>query len=202
MKMTWANVYFSVIHFFSRCEEADKGSICRAAGLVLDLDEGCDRNLDAIRASAYVPPPRLSSAHRPGKCQVLWRVFGSSRFPEQEAMLKTLALTFGGDRACTDCAPGAPPTGILQSQVCSGLPRHSGERMHSHCYSTEDFRLEMPSRTRLICGSLYGCQQPRSGTRSENDWAWVMAQLAAGVPANQVVRALIALRPDKQIQQY
>jgi hypothetical protein len=157
--------------------------------------------LDTIRASANVPPPSVVIRTSPGKYQILWRVRGFS-ISEQEAMLKTLTLAFGGDRACTDCARVLRLPGFFNRKYVPACPvTLESECIHT-IYSTEDFRLEMPSRTQAHCGTLYGDQQPRNGTRSENDWAWVMAQLAAGVPANQVVRALIALRPDKPNPQY
>ena len=43
-----------------------------------------------------------SYPHPPGKYQVLWRV-ESIPFEQQESLLKLLAITFGGDPACTDC---------------------------------------------------------------------------------------------------
>ena len=43
-----------------------------------------------------------SSQHLPVKYQVLWRVEGFG-FEQQESALKLLAITFGGDPACTDC---------------------------------------------------------------------------------------------------
>jgi len=191
-----ANVYFSVNSLLPDAKKRTKDAIAEPRALYLDLDEDGDRNLDAIRASAYVPPPTFVIRTSPGKCQVLWRVFGFS-ISEQEAMLKTLALTFGGDRACTDCARVLRLPGFFNRKYVPACPVTLESECTHTVYSTEDFRLEMPSRTQAHCGSLYGCQQPRSGTRSENDWAWVMAQLAAGVPACQIVQMLIALRCDK-----
>ena len=37
---------------------------------------------------------------------------------------------------------------------------------------------------------------------TKNDWAWVMAELVAGVPTDKVVRELIALRRDKPNPHY
>jgi hypothetical protein len=191
-----ANIYFSVNSLLPDAKKRTKNAIAEPRALYLDLDEDGDRKLAAIRASANVPPPTFVIRTSPGKYQILWRVRGFS-IAEQEAMLKTLTLVFGGDRACTDCARVLRLPGFFNRKyVPACRVTLESECIHT-VYSKEDFRLKMPSLTQAHCCSLYGGQQLRSGTRSENDWAWVMAQLAAGVPANQVVRALVALRPDK-----
>ena len=196
-----ANIYFSVNSLLPDAKKRTKNAIAEPRALYLDLDEDGDRKLAAIRASANVPPPTFVIRTSPGKYQILWRVRGFS-IAEQEAMLKTLTLVFGGDRACTDCARVLRLPGFFNRKyVPACRVTLESECIHT-VYSKEDFRLKMPSLTQAHCCSLYGGQQLRSGTRSENDWAWVMAQLAAGVPANQVVRALIALRPDKPNPQY
>jgi len=152
-----ANVYFSVNSLLSRREKRTKNSIAEPRALYLDLDEDGDRKLAAIRASANVPPPTFVIRNIAGKCQVLWRVVGFS-ISEQEAMLKTLASAFGGDRACTDCARVLRMPGFFKSQVCSGLPRHSGERGHSHCllhgrFQAGDAVTNPGSLQQPLCGS-------------------------------------------------
>jgi hypothetical protein len=196
-----ANVYFSVNSLLPDAKKRTKNAIAEPRALYLDLDEDGDRKLDATRASANVPPPSVVIRTSPGKYQILWRVRGFS-IPEQEAMLKTLTLAFGGDRACTDCARVLRLPGFFNRKYVPACPVTLESDGVLTVYSTEDFRLEMPSLTPADGGSLYVCRQPRSGTKSENDWSWVMTQLAAGVSANQVVRALIALRPDKPNPQY
>jgi len=196
-----ANVYFSVNSLLPDARKRTKNSIAEPRALYLDLDEDGDRKLAAIRASANVPPPTFVIRTSPGKCQVLWRVVGFS-ISEQEAMLKTLASAFGGDRACTDCARVLRLPGFFNRKYNPACPVTLASDDIPTVYSVDDFKLEMPSLAHTDSGSLHVCRQPRSGTRSENDWAWVMTQLAAGVPANQVVRALEALRPDKSNPQY
>ena len=46
----------------------------------------------------------------------------------------------------------------------------------------------------------YAIRQPRSlgpQTRSEQDWRWVMVQLNAGIPAQEIVQTLAYIRRDK-----
>jgi hypothetical protein len=196
-----ANVYFSVNSLLPDAKKRTKNAIAEPRALYLDLDEDGDRKLNAIRASANVPPPTFVIRTSPRKYQILWRVRGFS-IPEQEATLKNLTLAFGGDRACTDCARVLRLPGFFNRKyVPACLVTLTSDDIPT-VYSADDFKLEMPSLAHTDSGSLHFGRQPRSGTRSENDWAWVMAQLAAGVPANQVVRALVALRTDKPNPQY
>jgi hypothetical protein len=62
--------------------------------------------------------------------------------------------------------------------------------------------MEMPSLSLADSGSVNVNRPLGNATQSENDWAWVMSQLAAGIPAYQIVRELVALRRDKPNPNY
>jgi hypothetical protein len=190
------NVYFSVNPLLFGAKKRTKNAIAEARALFLDLDEDGDRKMAAIRASDSVPPPSFIICTSPGKYQILWRVRGFS-IAEQEAMLKTLTATFGGDRACTDCARVLRLPGFFNRKYIPACPVTLASDSNQTVYSADDFRLEMPSLSLSDSGSMNVHRPLGSGTQSENDWAWVMTQLAAGVPANQIVPELIALRCDK-----
>jgi len=190
------NVYFSVNRLLAGAKMRTKSAIAEARALYLDLDDDGDRKMAAIRASDNVPPPSIVIGTSPGKYQILWRVRGFS-IAEQEAMLKTLAATFGGDRACTDCARVLRLPGFFNRKYAPACPVTLASDGICTVYSPEDFRLEMPSLALADSGSANVHRPLGSGTQSENDWAWVMAQLSAGIPANQIVRMLIAFRCDK-----
>jgi hypothetical protein len=191
-----SNVYFSVNPLLSGAKKRTKNAIAEARALYLDLDEDGDRKMAAIRASDSVPPPSFIICTSPGKYQILWRVRGFA-IPEQEAMLKTLAATFGGDRACTDCARVLRLPGFFNRKYVPACPVTLASDGICTVYSPDDFRLEMPSLSLADSGSVNVHRSLGNSTQSENDWAWVMAQLAAGVPACQIVQMLIALRCDK-----
>ena len=61
--------------------------------------------------------------HPPGKYQVLWRV-ESIPFEQQESLLKVLAITFGGDPACTDCNRVLRAARIPEPEVHAGARRN------------------------------------------------------------------------------
>ena len=190
------NVYFSVNSLLPDAKKRTKNAIAEARALYLDLDEDGDRKMAAVQASDSVPPPSVVIRTSPGKYQILWRVRGFS-IPEQEAILKTMAATFGGDRACTDCARVLRLPGFFNRKYSPACPVTLASNGICTVYSPEDFRLEMPSVALADSGGVNVHRPLGSATQSENDWAWVMAQLAAGVPACQIVQMLIALRCDK-----
>jgi hypothetical protein len=196
-----SNVYFSVNSILPNARKRTKNAIAEARALFLDLDEDGDRKMAAIRASDSVPPPSFIISTSPGKYQILWRVRGFS-IPEQEAMLKSLAANFGGDRACTDCARVLRLPGFFNRKYTPACQVTLASDGIPTVYCPDDFRLEMPSVALADSGSVNVQRPLGSGTQSENDWAWVMAQLAVGVPANQIVRELIALRRDKPNPHY
>jgi hypothetical protein len=190
------NVYFSVNSLLPDAKKRTKNAIAEARALYLDLDEDGDRKMAAIRASDSVPPPSIVIRTSPAKYQILWRVRGFS-IPEQEAMLKTLAATFGGDRACTDCARVLRLPGFFNRKYTPACPVTLASDGIPTVYSPEDFRLQMPSLSLADSGKVNVHRPLGSATQSEKDWAWVMAQLVAGTPAHRIVGMLIALRSDK-----
>jgi hypothetical protein len=190
------NVYFSINPLVSGAMRRTKAAVAEAKGLYLDLDSDGDAKLAAIRRSENVPQPNAVIQTSTGKYQVLWRVHGFP-IPEQEVMLKVLAETFGGDRACTDCArvfrlPGFfnrkyTPAPLVTVEIGSNQP----------IYCPNDFRLEMPLVEALESTGIRPTRPGESRTQSEADWKWVISQLRVGNPADEVVRILAAYRHDK-----
>jgi len=191
-----ANVYFSVNPLLSDAKKRTKNAIAEARALYLDLDENGDRKMAAIQASDNVPRPSFIIRTSPGKYQILWRVRDFS-IPEQEAMLKTLAATFGGDRACTDCARVLRLPGFLNRKYAPACAVTLASDGNQTVYSPDDFRLEMPSLPLADSASVKVHRPLGNETQSENDWVWVLARLAVGTPADRIVQMLIALRCDK-----
>jgi hypothetical protein len=124
-----------------------------------------------------------------GRYQVIWRVRGFT-IPEQEAMLKGLAQTFGGDRACTDCARVFRLPGFFNRKYTPAPPVTSEMYAMLSGYSPNDFRLELPTVTAIQCSTRNQSKPLGSQTRPESDWRWVMAQLDARIPAQEIVQTL------------
>jgi len=132
----------------------------------------------------------------PSKYQVLWQV-NDFKFAEQERLLKLLAIAFGGDPACTDCNRVLRLPGFLNHKYDPAHPV-TAEYPSNSVSKPEDFRLND-----ALIESVPMC--PRKGahiaalqkTNSENDWAWVFRELAAGKDAIKLTRMLAERRSDK-----
>jgi RepB DNA-primase from phage plasmid len=196
-----ANIYFSINPLAFGAAKRTKSAVFSAKGMYLDLDSDGDHKLAALRASNAVPPPSTVILTSAGKYQVIWRVKGFT-IPEQEAMLKVLAETFGGDRACTDCARVFRLPGFFNRKYSPAFPVTSEMHAIQSEYSQSDFRLELPM-VAAVQPSANDQRKPLgSQTRSEGDWRWVMAQLDAGIPSQEIVQILANIRCDKPNPQY
>jgi hypothetical protein len=191
-----ANIYFSINPLSLGAKRRTKSAVAAAKGLYLDLDSDGDRRLAALRGSNAVPPPAAVIHTSIGKYQVIWRVKGFT-ISKQEAMLKGLAERFGGDRACTDCARVFRLPGFFNRKYSPAYPVTSEMCDMQSVYSPTDFMLEGPKVATLQRSASNHTKTLGSQTRSESDWRWVMGQLSAGIPAQEVVQTLAYIRRDK-----
>jgi hypothetical protein len=191
-----ANVYVAANPLRSGSRRRTKESIDSVRHLYLDIDEAGDARLAALRASDAVPPATAVLSTSPHKYQALWRVEGFS-FEQQEAALKRLAIAFGGDPACTDCNRVLRVRGFLNWKYS---PAHcvTVEYGAAAIWSPADFRLaDIPAVTSLpLRGSAWSAR-PHKDTRSEQDWAWISAQIAEGKDAGKLTLELASRRSDK-----
>ena len=135
-----------------------KESVAEIRHLYLDLDTDADSKLAALRSSTSVPTPTAIVSTSAGKYQVLWRVEGFT-FEQQESTLKLLAITFGGDPACTDCNRVLRLPGFLNQKYDPAHPV-SVEYLSDSTSNPADFRLDI--------AALKGrCYQMQSGLESE-----------------------------------
>ena len=190
-----ANIHFSANPLRPHSRKRTKDAIATVRHLYLDLDHDGESRLAVLKASDQVPTPNAIVATSAGKYQVLWRVEGFT-CEQQEAALKILALAFGGDPACTDCNRVLRLPGFLNWKYAPPFLVWAGYL--SNATSTPDhFRLDIP-----ICEPTPGASAARQrpshkGTNSENDWAWVLAELTNGADAEELTRALALRRSDK-----
>lgn len=190
------NVYFSINPLVPGATKRTKDAVAEAKGLYLDLDSDGDAKLAAIRRSESVPQPSAVIQTSTGKYQALWRVHAFT-ISEQEAMLKILAETFGGDRACTDCARVFRLPGFFNRKY-TPAPLVTVEMGDvQDIYSPADFRLETSGDGTLESTTIRPAKLSESRTQSEADWRWVISQLRAGNPPDEVVRMLAASRHEK-----
>jgi hypothetical protein len=196
-----ADVYIAANPLVSGSRKRTKENVAEVRHLYLDLDTDADAKLAPLRSSNAVPIPTAIVSTSPGKYQVLWRV-ESVLFEQQEAMLKMLAITFGGDPACTDCNRVLRVPGFLNQKYASS---HlvTVEYLSDSTSHSEDFRLAMATPNREIIRGPIGPGKPSGKhSNSEQDWAWILGELARGKDPIKLTRTLAECRSDKPDPRY
>jgi RepB DNA-primase from phage plasmid len=190
-----ANVYVAANPLRPGSRKRTKESIASVRHVYLDIDEDGDARLATLRASNAVPSASAILSTSPGKYQVFWRVEGFD-FEEQELTLKRLAIAFGGDPACTDCNRVLRIPGFLNQKYS---PAHfiAIEYGGAEEWKAADFRLDRLADVAALPPRGVARSAPHKDTRSEQDWAWVCAQLVQGRDASELTHELASRRSDK-----
>ena len=190
------NVYVAANLLRSGSRKRTKECIAEVRHLYLDIDHDGEARLAALRASDDVPDPNAIISTSPGKYQVIWRVSGFA-FATQEETLKRLAFAFGGDPACTDCNRVIRVPGFHNTKYAPGHPV-TVEFLSGKTANPQDFRLADGSPEAAL--PLRGNARPRTNgtnTHSEQDWAWVLAELSSGKDPAWLTHSLAERRADK-----
>lgn len=196
-----ANVYVAANPLRVGIRKRTKESIDSVRHVYLDIDEDGDARLATLRASDAVPPASAILSTSPGKYQVFWRVEGFD-FEQQEMTLKQLAVAYGGDSACTDCNRVLRIPGFLNWKYSPAHPV-TVEYGDIQPWEPTDFRLEQLVEAASLQVRVRGQRKgPYKDTRSEEDWAFVCAQLANGRDADKLTQELAARRSDKPNPRY
>jgi hypothetical protein len=191
-----ANVYVAANPLISGSRKRTKESIAEVRHLYLDLDTDAESKLTALRSSDAVPIPAAIVSTSAGKFQVLWRVEGFG-FEEQERVLKLLAIHFGGDPACTDCNRVLRLPGYLNQKYD---PAHlvGVEYAGDSTSHPRDFRLAMPTlKGEPIRAGIRSRKASGKHSNSEQDWTWILQELACGKDPVKLTRTLAERRSDK-----
>jgi len=198
---TGADVYIGANPIVSESRKRTKESVAEVRHLYLDLDTNGDAKLAALRFSNTVPIPTAIVSTSPSKYQVLWRV---ESFPidQQESLLKLLAITFGGDAACTDCnrvlrLPGFlnwkyDPAHLVTVEYGTESVAHSGDFQFANLVSNRE----------LIRGLVGPSKPTGKHSNSESDWAWILGELARGKDPVKLTQTLAGRRSDKPNPNY
>jgi hypothetical protein len=192
---TGANIYVAANPLRSGSRKRTKESIASIRHVYLDIDEDGDARLAGLRASGAVPPASAILSTSPSKYQVFWRVEGFD-FEQQELTLKRLAIAFGGDPACTDCNRVLRIPGFLNRKY-SPAQSVTVEYGPLQPWEPTDFQLDGLVDVAVLSRGYGHLKRVQKETRSENDWAFVCAQLANGKDAGKLTLELAARRSDK-----
>ena len=136
-----ANIYVAANPVRPASRKRTKRCIAAVRHLYLDLDTDGEARLASLRASDAVSPPSAIVSTSLGKYQILWRVDGFT-LEQQESALKLLAVTFGGDPACTDCNRVLRLPGFLNCKydpACQVTVEYPGDST----WNSNDFRLDI-----------------------------------------------------------
>jgi hypothetical protein len=191
-----ANVYVAANPLRSDSRRRTKECIASVRHLYLDLDTDGEARLASLRASDAVPPPNAVLSTSLLRYQILWRVDGFT-LEQQEIALKLLAVTFGGDPACTDCNRVIRMPGFLNCKYDPAYPV-TVEYPGGSSWNSDDFRLDILAADALLPSCPIKARKHRSNhTNSEHDWAWVLHELARGKDAAKLTRKLASRRADK-----
>jgi len=191
-----ANIYVAANPVRADSRKRTKESIAAVRHLYLDLDTDGEARLSALRASDAAPTPNAIVSTSLDKYQVLWRVDGFT-LEQQESALKLLAVTFGGDPACTDCNRVLRLPGFLNCKYDPAYPV-TVEYPGDSTWNVDDFRLDILAADAILpCRSITPLKHPDKHTNSERDWAWILHELANGKDAAKLTRKLASRRPDK-----
>ncbi len=193
---TGANIYVAANPLRPASRKRTKECIATVRHLYLDLDTDGEARLTSLRASDAVPPPNAVLSTSLGKYQILWRVDGFT-LEQQESALKLLAVTFGGDPACTDCNRVLRLPGFLNCKYDPAYPV-TVEYPGDSTWNSDDFRLDILAADAVLSShSIAPRKHPDKPTNSERDWAWVLDELAKGKDAGKLTRKLASRRSDK-----
>jgi hypothetical protein len=191
-----ANIYVSANPLRPGSRKRTKECIASVRHIYIDIDDDGDTRLAALRASDRVPAPTTILSTSPGKYQALWRVAGFD-FERQEQTLKLLAEAFGGDPACTDRNRVLRVPGFYNRKYS---PAHivAVEYPADATYGPTDFRLNNVAGSSGLPLRGNARKLPTGKhSHSEDDWAWVCAQLTHGRDAAKLTHDLVIRRSDK-----
>lgn len=193
---TGANIYVSGNPLIPGSRKRTKEFVASVRHLYIDIDTDGEARLASLRASDRVPAPNAILSTSPGKYQALWRVAGIG-FESQEQMLKSLAVAFGGDTACTDRNRVLRLPGFFNQKYS---PAHlvTVEYPAERTYLANDFKLDQIPATPALSSDANAREvPPAKHSLSEEDWVWTLSELSRGKDAAQLTRTLALRRSDK-----
>lgn len=192
------NVYLSVNALNPAASGRTRGDVGEVRHVYLDIDIDGDNVLRRILREARVPQPSYVLSTSPGKYQTVWKVEGFT-LPEAEALQRSMAATFGADRAVVDAARVLRLPGF---DNCKYTPPHLviAERLSSEIFRPEHFQVPTPELSEPVMRRILPRQERVS--QSERDWAETMRRLRKGEAPRQVQAWLEHKRQDKRRPAY
>jgi RepB DNA-primase from phage plasmid len=191
-----ANIYVAANPLRSGSRKRTKESIASVRHIYIDIDMDGETRIAAIQSSDLIPAPTIILSTSPGKYQALWRVDGFD-LVSQEDTLKSFAIAFGGDPACTDCNRVLRVPGFLNRKYDPAYLVRA-EYLSDSVHKPSAFRLPIATLNSARPERLHLTPKaPGKHSTSESDWAWVSRGLADGRDAAKLTKELASRRSDK-----
>jgi RepB DNA-primase N-terminal domain len=175
-----------------------KEDIASIKHLYIDLDQGGQEALEAIKNSNAVPRPNYVLNSSPERHQVVWRVEGMN-LEEAEALLPTMAHEFGGDPAATDATRVLRIPGFANKKYETNFYVEA-RRGSTDTYHLRDFKLHVDAhhspRHSYDKRITYESPARTNLTQSEHDWAFAKRALARGDDPEEIIRRIADYRRD------
>jgi RepB DNA-primase from phage plasmid len=175
-----------------------KEDIASIKHLYIDLDQGGQEALEAIKNSNAVPRPNYVLNSSPERYQVVWRVEGMN-LEEAEALLPAMAHEFGGDPAATDATRVLRIPGFANKKYETNFYVEA-RRESTDTYHLRDFKLHVDAHhsPRHSSDKRITRESPARAnlSQSEHDWAFAKRALARGDDPEEIIRRIADYRRD------
>jgi RepB DNA-primase from phage plasmid len=185
-------VYVSMNTLKPSAHGRTKADIRDIRHVYLDLDEGGQAKLEALRAREELPQPNWVLQSSPGKFQVVWKVEGFDGNRAEEVM-RGLVESTGADPAATDISRVLRLPGFRNHKYGGDGHLVSAVRLHGEVRLVGDFPAPKPTAradSLRIGGGRRPGTRPGGTSQSERDWAYAKRALRRGDAVDVVIRAI------------
>jgi len=198
--LSGGNIYLSANALCGQATARTRSQIATIRHVYLDIDVNGEKVLQAILHDSHIPQPSYVLNTSPRKFQTVWKVEGFT-VEQVEALQRSMAITFGADRAVVDAARVLRLPGFYNRK---GEPPHRVTAQHfsNDVYTPSDFQLPIPEIDQPVMRRMRVVHQPGSLSQSERDWAETLQRLSRGESPTTVKAWLEGSRQDKSQPAY
>ena len=198
--LSGGNIYLSANALCGQATARTRSQIATIRHVYLDIDVNGEKVLQAILHDSHIPQPSYVLNTSPRKFQTVWKVEGFT-VEQVEALQRSMAATFGADRAVVDAARVLRLPGFYNRK---GEPLHrvTAEQFSRDVCNPSHFQLPTPEFDQPVMRRMQAGHQPGSLSQSELDWAEALQRLSGGESPTAVKAWLEGTRQDKSQHAY
>jgi len=194
------NIYLSANALCGQATARTRNQIATVRHVFLDIDVNGEKVLATVLLDSHIPQPNYVLNTSPQKFQTVWKVEGFT-IQQAEALQRSMAITFGADRAVVDVARVLRLPGFYNRK---GDPPHrvTAERLSDDIFQPSNFQLPTPELDQPLMRHMRVVHQPGAISQSERDWAETLQRLSRGESPSAVKAWLQGTRQDKSQPAY